>query len=80
VSPRTRRASPEDMRKIAAHARQHLPCDSCGAAAGEPCTNPGRGRSVCKPRYIAAAVDGEIGTLIPRDEIREFFSREPSRR
>ena len=51
-----RRDSPEDARKIAAHARQHLPCDDCGAAPGEPCTAPGNGRTVCKLRYIAAAV------------------------
>jgi hypothetical protein len=44
------------MRKIAGHARQHLPCDDCGAAPGEPCTRPGKGGTVCKPRYIAAAV------------------------
>jgi hypothetical protein len=56
VSPRTRPASPEEARKIAAHARQYLPCDDCGAAPGEPCTRPGKGRTVCKPRYIAAAV------------------------
>jgi hypothetical protein len=56
VSPRTRPASPEEARKIAAHARQHLPCDDCGATPGEPCTQPGRGRTVCKPRYVAAAI------------------------
>ena len=44
------------MRKIADHARQHLPCDNCAAAPGEPCTRPGKGGTVCKPRYIAAAV------------------------
>ena len=36
--------------------RQHLPCHDCGAAPGEPCTQPGRGRTVCKSRYIAAAI------------------------
>jgi hypothetical protein len=56
VSPRTRRASPEEARKIAAHARQHLPCSDCQAAAGEPCTQPGRARTVCKSRFVAAAI------------------------
>jgi hypothetical protein len=51
-----RQASPEDAQKIADHARQHLACDDCGAAPGEPCTRPGSGRSVCKARYIAAAI------------------------
>jgi hypothetical protein len=44
------------MRKIAAHAWQHQTCDDCGATPGEPCTQPGRGRSVHKPRYVAAAI------------------------
>jgi hypothetical protein len=56
VSPRTRWASPEEARKIAAHALEHLPCDECGAAPGEPCAQPGRGRSVCKPRYVARLI------------------------
>jgi hypothetical protein len=56
VSPRTRPASPEEAQKIADHARQHLPCDDCGVAPGEACTRPGSGRTVCKSRYIAAAI------------------------
>lgn len=56
VSPRTRRATPEEAQKIAAHARQNLPCDDCGAPSGEPCVQPGRGRSVHKDRYVAAAI------------------------
>jgi hypothetical protein len=56
VSPRTRRASPEEAEKITAYARQHLRCDDCGAPPGEPCTQPGRGGTVCRPRYIAAAI------------------------
>jgi hypothetical protein len=56
VSPRTRRASPEEARRIAEHARQNKTCDDCGAAPGEPCIQPGKGRSVHKPRYIAAAI------------------------
>ena len=56
MSPRTRPASPEDVRKIVAHAQERLPCHDCGAAPGGPCTQPGRGRTVCKSRYIAAAI------------------------
>ena len=56
MSPRTRQASPEDVRKVVAHAQQHLPCHDCGAAPGVPCTQPGRGRTVCKSRYVAAAI------------------------
>lgn len=56
MSPRTRPASPEDARKIAAHAQQHMPCRGCGAAPGSPCTEPSKGRTVCKSRYIAAAI------------------------
>jgi hypothetical protein len=56
VSPRTRPASPEEAQKITDHARQHLPCDDCGAAPGEPCIQPGRGRTVHQVRFVAAAV------------------------
>jgi hypothetical protein len=56
VSPRTRRASPEEARRIADHARQNKACDDCGAAPGEPCTQPGRDRTVCKSRFVAAAI------------------------
>ncbi len=55
MSPRTRPASPEDVRKIVAHAQQ-LPCHDCGTGPGTSCTQPGRGRTVCKSRYIAAAI------------------------
>ena len=55
MSPRTRPA-PEEARQIAAHAQEHLPCHDCGAEPGGPCTQPGRGRTVCKSRYIAAAI------------------------
>ena len=44
------------MRKIVAHAREHLDCQDCGATPGEWCIQPGRGRSVCKSRFIAAAI------------------------
>jgi hypothetical protein len=55
VSPSTRRATPEETRQIAARAAQ-MRCDDCGASPGEPCPRPGRGRSVCKSRFIAGAV------------------------
>lgn len=55
MSPRTRRATPEETRQIAARAAQ-MRCDDCGAAPGEPCIQPGKGRSVHRPRYIAAAI------------------------
>jgi hypothetical protein len=56
VSPRKQQTSPEDAQKIAAHAREHLPCHDCGAAPGSPCIQPGSGRSIHKSRYIAAAI------------------------
>ena len=56
MSPRTRPASPDGVRKIVAHAQEHLPCHDCGAVPGGPCTQPGRGRTVCKSRYVAAAI------------------------
>jgi hypothetical protein len=55
VSLRTRRATPEETREIASRAAQ-LRCDNCGAPPGEPCTHPGRGRSVCKSRFVAGAI------------------------
>ncbi len=56
MSPRTRPASPEEARRIADHATQHLPCHDCGAGPGEPCTQPGRGRTVHQVRFVAAAI------------------------
>ena len=55
MSPRTRGATPEETRQIAARAAQ-MRCDDCGAAPGEPCSRPGRGRNVCKSRFIAGAI------------------------
>ena len=52
-----RPASPEDMKRIAEHAQQHLMCEDCAAAPGEPCTRPGSGRSVHKSRYVSAAIE-----------------------
>jgi hypothetical protein len=51
-----RRTSPQDTQKIAGHALEHLECPDCGVAPGQPCEDPGPGRSVCKPRYVAAAI------------------------
>jgi hypothetical protein len=56
VSPRNRRTSPEDVQKIAAHAGQ-LSCHNCGAEPGSPCIEPGPGRSACKSRWAAAAIE-----------------------
>jgi hypothetical protein len=44
------------VRKIVAHAQEHLLCHDCGVAPAGPCTQPGRGRTVCKSRYIGAAI------------------------
>jgi hypothetical protein len=55
VSPRTRRATPEEAQQIAARAAQ-MRCDDCGAPPGDPCVQPGRGRSVHQTRYVAAAI------------------------
>ena len=56
MSPRQQRMSPEDAQKTASHAHQNLPCNDCGAAPGQPCNQPGRGRTVCKSRFVAAAI------------------------
>jgi len=56
VSSRKRPISLEDMQKIAAEATERQPCQDCGTAPGAPCTQPGRGRSICKSRWIAAAI------------------------
>ena len=48
--------TPEDRQRIADHARQHLPCDECGAQSGEACTKTGNDR-LCIGRYIAAAIE-----------------------
>ena len=55
-STRKQRMSPQEAQTVADHARQHVPCQDCQAPPGEPCTRPGKGRSVCKTRYIAAAI------------------------
>ena len=55
MSPRTHRASPEEAQRIAARALQ-LQCDGCGAPPGTPCPSPGRGRTVCKQRWIGGAI------------------------
>jgi hypothetical protein len=50
------KTSPEEARRITDHARQHLECNDCGATPGAPCIHPGSGRSVCKSRFVAAAI------------------------
>ncbi len=55
MSSRKRRTPPEDAQKIAGHVIQ-LPCHQCGATPGQPCNEPGAGRSVCKSRWAAAAI------------------------
>lgn len=54
---RTRRTSPEDARRIARYATENLTCHGCGARPGTPCTEPGKGRTVCTNRWGAAAVE-----------------------
>jgi hypothetical protein len=50
------RTSPEDVRRIVARAQGHEPCTDCGAPPGQPCARPGPGRSVCKSRFLSAAI------------------------
>jgi hypothetical protein len=47
-------ASPPSAREVAAHARQHMQCQDCGAQPGSPCAE--HDRIVCRSRYIAAAI------------------------
>lgn len=56
MSPRQQRMSPGDAQKTARHAHQNLSCDDCGAAPGQPCKQPGGGRTVCKSRFVAATI------------------------
>lgn len=51
------RTSPEDVRRIVTHAQDREPCTDCGARPGQPCTRPGPGRSVCKSRFLSAAIE-----------------------
>jgi hypothetical protein len=51
-----RRRSPEAAQQIAGHARDHVECQDCGAAPGQPCIRPGSGRSTCKSRFVVAAI------------------------
>jgi hypothetical protein len=57
VSTHKQTTTPEDRQLIADHARQHLPCDDCGAKPGQPCSKTGNGRTVCIGRYIGAAIE-----------------------
>jgi hypothetical protein len=52
----SRPATPDDIRKAVAYAREHLACEDCGTAPGYPCSDPGPGRTVCKGRYRAAMI------------------------
>jgi hypothetical protein len=56
MTPRKRQTSPEQARKIAAHAREHIQCQDCSAPPGEPCIDTGSGTLVHKVRYVAAAI------------------------
>lgn len=74
---------PQDPKEIVAHAREHLPCTDCGATPGEACTRPGKGKTVCRPRYIAAAIalrqraKAARRTLEQAAEIAALFARLP---
>ena len=50
-----RKASPAQAPRVAAWARDHLPCLECGVPAGHGCPRPGRGRIVHRGRYAVAA-------------------------
>lgn len=52
----SQRLPPDEIRRIVARAQDHEQCTDCGAVPGQPCGRPGPGRSVCKSRFIAAAV------------------------
>ncbi len=56
MSPRKQRMSPQEAQAVADHARQNVPCQDCQAAPGEPCAQPGKGRTVCKSRFVSAAI------------------------
>lgn len=47
---------PEDVERIVARAQDHEACTDCGALPGQACERPGPSRSVCKARFIAAAI------------------------
>ena len=51
------RTPPGLAKKIAALARETVPCSECGAGPGEPCAEPGAGRDVHGHRWVAAAVE-----------------------
>src|ERR1700730_15127896 len=75
--------SPEDAQKTASHAHLNLPCDDCGAAPGQPCKQPGGGRTVCKSRFVAAAIairwqaKAERRTPEQEAELAEVLARLP---
>ena len=56
-----RRTSPEDKQKIATYAREHVPCDDCRAAPGEPCTRSGPGvREAAQDRLRVLLAQAEV--------------------
>ena len=56
-----RRTSPEDEQKIATYAREHVPCDDCRAAPGEPCTRSGPGvREAAQDRLRVLLAQAEV--------------------
>jgi len=46
---------PGDAQKIAAHAQEHLTCETCGSAPGSPCA--GSRQFVCRSRFITASIE-----------------------
>jgi hypothetical protein len=48
--------SPEDIRRYTTYAIEHVACKECDVLPGVACTSPGRGRPICKARYIRAAI------------------------
>lgn len=48
--------TPGRVRRTVVYARANLACRTCGAAPGQPCTEPGPGREVCGPRFVGAII------------------------
>jgi hypothetical protein len=56
VTPRGWRPSPYIAKLIADLAQKTIACNVCDAAPGEPCTDPGPGRTVHGGRWAKAAI------------------------